>query len=226
RERTFFARWQDRYASIVRRFVASPRLPVAAYVAISLLLLFIVGKSLGTQLFPVAQTGQFQVRIRAPAGTRLERTEDIVREVDQMIREEAGEQTVRITLATVGNAPWEYPINLIFLWNGGPQDAVLLVALDTHGPVPVAALEERLRSRLAQRLPGVSSSFEAADIVSQFLTLGSATPVRVTVSGNNIADVRAFAAKIEEALRRLPMLRDVQLAEATDYPTVDVDIDR
>jgi multidrug efflux pump subunit AcrB len=41
-----------------------------------------------------------------------------------------------------------------------------------------------------------------------------------------MADVRGFAVKIETALARLPVLRDVQLAEALDYPTVDVDIDR
>jgi multidrug efflux pump subunit AcrB len=225
-EQAFFARWQDRYATIVGRFVASPRLPVAAYATVSLLVLLVVGESLGTQLFPAAQTGQFQIRIRAPAGTRLARTEDIVRQVDRIIRDEVGEQSVRITLATVGNAPWEYPINLIFLWNGGPQDAVLLAALDTHASVSVPALEERLRSKLAQRLPGVRFSFEAEDIVSQVLNLGSPTPARVTVSGANIGEVRGFTDKLEGALRRLPLMRDVQLAEALDYPTVDVDIDR
>ncbi len=225
-EETFFVRWQDRYSGLVRRFVASPRLAVGAYAAISLLALLVVGENLGTQLFPVAQSGQFQIRIRAPAGTRLERTEDIVRQVDRIIREEAGDQSVGITLATVGNAPWEYPINLIFLWNGGPQEAVLLVALDKGAALSIPALEERLRSRLAKRLPDVRFSFESADIVSQILNLGSPTPARVTVSGNNIEEVRGFAAKIETALRQIPSLRDVQLAEALDYPTVNVDIDR
>lgn len=226
KEGSFFGRWRERYSALVRLLVNAPWLAVGAYILACATVFTFVAGSLGTQLFPAARTGQFQVRIRAPAGTRLERTEDIVRQVDQTIRDEVGAQSVRITLATVGNAPWEYPINLIFLWNGGPQEAVLLVALKPGNPVAVAALEERLRRKLGERLPGVSFSFEAADVLSQVLNLGSPTPVRVTVSGSNLAQVRSFTTRIADALRRLPSLRDVQVPEAQDYPALDVNIDR
>lgn len=225
-EGSFLGRWQQRYLALVRQLIDTPSLAVGVYVAVCAVVFIFLAGSLGTQLFPAATTGQFQIRIRAPAGMRLERTEDIVRRVDQMIRDQVGAESVRITLATVGSAPWEYPINLIFLWNSGPQDALLLVALKPDNRLPVAALEERLRHKLVERLPGVSLSFEAADIVSQVLNLGSPTPVRVTVSGSNIGQVRSFTTRIAGALRRLPPLRDVQIPEALDYPTLDVDIDR
>lgn len=222
----FFARWQRRYSEVVRRIVSMSWVTVGVYAALCALVLLLIPSRLGTQLFPAGQTGQFQVRVRAPAGTRLDRTEQIVRGVDKVIRETAGPNAVRITLGTVGSPPWEYPINLIFLWNSGPQDAVLLVALDPGYHESLPLLEEKLRSRLARSFPGVRFSFEAGDIISQVLNLGSPTPVRVTISGADLAKVRSFGNRVTSALRGIESLRDVQLSEPVDYPAIDVDIDR
>jgi multidrug efflux pump subunit AcrB len=220
-----FARWQRRYSSMLHWLILRPRSVAAIYTLVSAAGLALAA-GVGTQLFPAADTGQFQLRIRAPAGTRLDRTEQIVREVDHAIRDAAGDNNVSITLATVGAAPWEYPVNLIFLWNSGPQDAVLLVALKPGAPVAIARLQERLRTDFAWRLPEVRFSFEAGDIISRVLNFGSPTPVKVTVSGNDLRQTRSFAERIQARLMALPMLRDVQLAQVLDYPSLDVRIDR
>lgn len=224
-EPSYMSRWRERYHSMLGRSVAAPGTTAAIYLLVCVVVL-VLSRLLPTELFPSADTGQFQVRIRAAAGTRLERTEQIAREVDALIRHDAGEDAVAITLTTVGNAPWQYPVNMIFLWNSGPQDAVLLVALKQRARVDVPALEERLRRELAGRFPGVRFSFEAGDIVSQILNFGSETPVKVSVSGNNLKQTREFTRKLTDKLQQVPSLRDVQIAQALDYPTLDIDIDR
>jgi multidrug efflux pump subunit AcrB len=220
-----FARLQERYARFAAGAVRRRWPLVVGYAAVSLPLLLLVGR-VGTELFPRVDTGQFQLRVRAPAGTRLEKTEEIVRDLDRAIRDEVGAQFVQITLGNVGNPPWSYPVNGIYTWNSGPQEAVLLVALEPGKRPSVAALEERLRKKLAARWPGVRFSFEAGDIVSQVLNFGAPTPINVTVSGNNLAETRAFTQKIADQLLRIPSLRDVQIPQALDYPTLDVQIDR
>lgn len=225
-ENSLFGQWQGRYAGLVEDVTASPWLVVGIYAAICAVVFALVAPNLGTQLFPSADLGQFQLRIRAPAGTRVEQTERIAREIDRAIRDEAGAGNVRITLATVGSAPWEYPVNDIFVWNAGPQDALLLVALKSTSRLPVAELEERLRRELRSRFPNLRFSFEAGDIVSQVLDLGSPTPVEITVSGNELTETRKFAERVAAALSRLPALRDVQISQALDYPTLEVNIDR
>jgi CzcA family heavy metal efflux pump len=218
----FFSRLQDRYARLASGMV-SQRWPVLlVYLAIAVPVLLLTGR-VGTELFPRVDTGQFAVRVRAPAGTRLEKTEEIVRGVDQAIREETG---VAMTLGNVGNPPWSYPVNGIYTWNSGPQEAVLLVALKPDKRPSVDALQERLRRKLSERWPNVRFSFEAGDIVSQVLNFGAPTPINVTVSGNNLAETRAFTKKIASELERVPSLRDVQIPQALDYPTLDVQIDR
>ncbi|TAK33282.1 MAG: hypothetical protein EPO40_00405 [Myxococcaceae bacterium] len=89
-----------------------------------------LASGLGTELFPRVDTGQFQLRIRAPSGTRIERTTALVRAVEQTVREEVGPGRVHMTLANVGNPPWTYPVNAIYTFNAGPHEAVLLVALE------------------------------------------------------------------------------------------------
>jgi multidrug efflux pump subunit AcrB len=87
-------------------------------------------------------------------------------------------------------------------------------------------MSERLRSRLAEALPNVTVSFEAGDIVNQVLSAGSPTPVEVAVQGPSLADDRIHVAKVRAELAKLPFLRDLQLAQPQDYPTLQINIDR
>src|SRR5207245_4770948 len=109
--------------------------------------------------------------------------------------------------------------------NSGPHEAVLLVALWPGRRASIAVLEERLRRRLAARLPDVRFSFEAGDIVSQVLNYGAPTPINVTVSAKSLQEGRRFAERVRHQLARVPSLRDVQIPIALDYPTLDVQID-
>jgi CzcA family heavy metal efflux pump len=220
-----FERVQERYGRFAAGVVRLRWPVVLVYVVACVPLLLLTGR-VGTELFPRVDTGQFQLRVRAPAGTRLEKTEEIVRDVDQAIREEVGAPMVQMTLGNVGNPPWSYPVNAVYTWNAGPQEAVLLVSLRPGKRPSVEALQERLRKKLAERWPGVRFSFEAGDIVSQVLNFGAPTPIHVTVSGANLGETRAFTQKLAAELSRLPGLRDVQIPQALDYPTLDVQIDR
>jgi multidrug efflux pump subunit AcrB len=213
------------YARLVDRSVRARWRAAALYVLLCAPAL-LAWRTLGTELFPRVDTGQFQLRIRAPAGTRLERTVDIVRGVDAKIREAAGPEHVRMTLANIGNPAWTYPVNAVYTFNSGPQDAVLLVQLQGEGRPRLEALEEQLRRTLSVAWPNVRFSFEAGDIVSQVLSFGAPTPIQVTVSGKSLTDSRHFAERVAKALEGLPQLRDVQLPLALDYPTLDVRIDR
>ena len=71
-----------------------------------------------------------------------------------------------------------------------------------------------------------SFGFEPGDIVSTVMTFGSPTPVEVVVAGPERDTVRAHALKVLAEMKKIPSLRDVQLYQQLDYPTVRVDIDR
>jgi multidrug efflux pump subunit AcrB len=217
-------RIRDNYARLAARLVRWRWLAAPVYLALVIPIVWFVAGGLPTQLFPRSDNGQMQLRIRAPAGTRLERTEEIVRSIDEAVRAESGNQ-VELTLANIGNPPWSYPVNGVYVWNAGPQEGLMLVSLKPGAPsVPV--LEDRLRARLSREMPDVRVSFEAGDIVSQVLDFGAPTPIDVSVTGTKLADDRAFAEKLRAALEKEQRLRDVQIRQALDYPTLDVTVDR
>jgi len=221
-----FSRVQDWYGERVKRALSFRWQLAACYLAIVSICFFLVGRRLGTDLFPTVDTGQFQLRLRAPTGTRVERTEAVALKALDAIRAEAGPENVAITLAFVGAQPPSYPINSIYLWTSGPQEAVLLIALKAGSHVHVAEFQERLRQKLPAVLPGTAISFEAGDIVSQILNFGAPTPIEVGMNGPNLDANRAFAEKVKAEMQRIPALRDIQFGQPLDYPTVDIKVDR
>ncbi|HEV2208211.1 MAG TPA: efflux RND transporter permease subunit [Verrucomicrobiae bacterium] len=221
-----FARFQQKYGALAQKLVGARWAVVGVYLAASALIIVVVGRTIGTEIFPKVDVGQIQLRLRAPAGTQLDGTEAIALHTLDLIKQEVGPKNVELTLGFLGVHSSAYPINFIYLWNGGPQEGVLQVQLKPGTPIHVEQLKERLRKVFAEKLPGVSFSFEPSDIVSRVMSLGSPTPIEIAVAGRNLADDRAFAERIKSALAHIPSLRDLQFGQALDYPTVAVNVDR
>ena len=200
------------------------RWPVAGLylVATGALLWFLI-PTLGTELFPAADAGQFKLRLRAPTGTRIERTEELALQALKLMQREV---PVEISSTFIGVQPASYPINTIFLWTSGPHEAVFQVALKPEATLRGEPLKERLRAVFAKELPQVQVSFEVGDIVSDVMSFGSPTPIEVAIQGPSLPTNRAHAEKVLAELKKLPFLRDLQFAQPLDYPTVDVQIDR
>lgn len=225
-ERGFLGAIRRTYDRYLQTALKLRWLVVGAYGVAALILLLIFLPKIGVELFPQTDPPQFQVRLRAPTGTRIERTELMALKALDVIRKEIGPDNIEITTSFIGVQPASYPINTIFLWTSGPHEAVLTVALKPVARKDSAALRERLRNKLHQALPGVSVSFEAGDIVNQVMSFGSPTPVEVAIQGPSLADDRAHATKVYAELAKLKFLRDLQYAQPQDYPTLEINIDR
>jgi multidrug efflux pump subunit AcrB len=231
------ARLQDGYACLLRGVVRVRGLLLAAYLAVAVLLAgwwWIGHPGLGTEIFPKVDSGQFQLRVQAPDGTLLEDTEALAKDVlEEIAREAGGARNVDISVSLVGTASYNYPINAIYLWTAGSQEAVLRVALKRDSGIRLEEFKNRLREKLrkmqrrqAPAMRDVKLQFEAGDIVEQVMSFGSPTPVQVTVNGPNLAENRAYAEKVRQHLRQIPSLCDLQYEQSLDYPTIEVHVDR
>lgn len=221
-----FARFQAAYARLLEKIVRRRRTALIAYLLGAAGLTLLVGSRLGTEIFPQIDTGQFQLRLRAPTGTYIDPMEQITLKTLDVIRNEVGPQNVDISLAFVGVHPTSYSINTIYLWSGGPHEAVLNVQLKPGSGIRIAELQETLRRKLPEVLPKVTFSFEPGDIVSRVMSFGSPTPVEVAAAGPDLDKSRAYAERLRERLAQIPLLRDLQYGQTFDYPTVRVDVDR
>jgi multidrug efflux pump subunit AcrB len=246
--RGFFARFQERYVRVLQRMIRYRWRLVGSYLAVSVVTLLLAGSRLGREIFPTIDTGQFLLRLRAPTGTRIERTEEIAKQALDIIAETAGPDTVEATVGYVGVTPPTFPNQSVYLWTSGPEEAVLRVALKENSGVRVEELKSRLRRELpekvgswleqkslregltpdqaSQRRHGLRFSFGPADIVNEVMSFGSPTPVELVIHGPRLNDDLAYAQKVRAELAKVPALRDLQFGQSQDYPTVEVTMDR
>lgn len=212
----------ERYLGVTLRF----RWPlVIGYMGVAIGLVFLLLPRIGTEIFPDVNAPLLRIRLRAPTGTRIEETERIALKAIDVIHRELGSNNIDVTSDYVGVVPSSYPVNLIHLFTSGPHEAIIQVALKSDSPRG-EIVREKLRARLRAELPDSSVSFEAADIVSQVMSFGSPTPIEVAVQGISLQDDYAFVKKVQAQLAQLSFLRDVQIAQAADFPTIDINVDR
>ena len=116
--RTLFERTIDAYGRALSRVVRWRWVVVPAYLALAAVVIVGVGRGLGLEIFPKVDAGRFQLRMRAPTGTRIEETEKLALEVLETIRDEVGADDVEISVGYVGLIPSSYPINAIYPVDG------------------------------------------------------------------------------------------------------------
>jgi len=221
-----FERFRRGYEGMLARIVRFRWGLLTAYLAACGTIIWGLGSRLGTEIFPTIDTGQFRLRIRAPDGTDIDRTEQIVLKALKVVGDAAGADNVRTSLGYLGTIGSSYPVNAVYQWMRGPEDAVVWVALKQESGIQVEQLKETLRGKLTEAIPGVQFSFEPADIINEVMSFGSPTPVDVAVSGPNFAETRPYATKLMEELGKLPGVRDLQIVQSLDYPMVQVNVDR
>ncbi|MFM8892119.1 MAG: efflux RND transporter permease subunit [Planctomycetia bacterium] len=221
-----FERVRRAYGAFLTKLVAARWVLAGAYVAVAGAAIVGVGPRLGREIFPLVDAGQFRLRMRAPDGTQIARTERYALDVIDLVKQEAGAENVGLTLGYVGMIHSNFPVNAVYQWSRGPEEAILYVDLRKGADIGVESLKERLRARVAENLPELRVSFEPSDIVNEVMSFGAPTPIEIAISGPSMGDSRRHAEAIREELAAIDSLRDIQFGQSLDYPTIRVDIDR
>jgi multidrug efflux pump subunit AcrB len=178
---------------------------------------------LATEFFPKVDAGQFILNIAVPEGTRVEKTESIVAEIETLIRQEIPETELDQIVANLG-LPHGWMV--LFTPVNGPHQGFLLVSLTREHRLRTDEIIARLRSRLAQGFPGLKFSFQTGGIVSDVLNFGLPAPIDIKVSGPKLAEVAEAAARIRTVAARIPGTADVQVRQGMDYPELHLDVNR
>ncbi len=221
-----FDRFRRRFQAILERAMEFPKLLLGAYAIVAVLIIMLVGPRLAEEIFPSSASTQFRLRIDAPDGTRVAVTEAMTQKVLAAITREAGASNLDLTLGYVGTQPSSYPINSVFLWTSGPQQAIINVGLKPGASISLRSLEESLRQKLPQEFPGTHFSFDPGDLISQILNFGAPSSAEVAITGPQYADVQSYANRVRQELVKVKELRDVEFEEPLRYPAVNVHVNR
>lgn len=219
-----FARFRASYRDALAGLLEQPRAFAALFLTFCLGSLLLIPQ-LGQDFFPSVDAGQFRLHLRSRSGMRIEETAKLVDEVEQVIRDEipAGElagMLDNIGIPTSGIALSYSNSGLI-----GTGDADILVSLrPAHAPTPEYV--RRLRVRLNRDFPGTTFYFLPADIVSQTLNFGLPAPFNIQIAGRDQAKNREIAARLAEAVRKIPGAVDVRVQQPADQPKLRFAVDR
>lgn len=221
-----FEKVRARYLRFLERMMPYRKPIVFAYLIVVCLLSGLLITHIGKDVLPKVNGGQFQVRMRAPEGTRIERTEIKTVELLNVINDVVGKKNVSITSAFVGLHPQLFSTAPLFLWMSGPHEAVLQVALKEGYKPDLDELKDKIRKEMARRDSSVKLSFEPIEMTDKILSQGSPTPIEVRFSGRDKKLNELYANKVVRALKKIPYLRDVQIGQSIHYPALDINIDR
>ena len=214
------------YERLLRKIVSLRLALVVGYLAACALVIWAIGPRLGMEIFPTIDTGEFRMRLRAPDGTHFARTEQIALKALHIVEDTVGKENVEHSVGYVGGIASSYPINAVFQWMRGPEEAILRVGLKRDSGIAIEPPKETLRKKFTEQLPDVRYSFEPSDIVNEIMSFGSPTSVEVSVNGKNFEQNLAYAKRVREELSKIASLRDLQYGQSLDYPTIEVNVDR
>jgi len=181
--------------------------------------------SIGKDLMPRVNTGEFQLRIKEPDGTRLEVTErklhDVLDVVDRLV-----DGHVAITSAFVGPVPTNFGSSNLYVFNSGTHEGILQVNLEENYKVNIEDLKDAIRKKIAERMPEMKISFEPIDLTEKIMSQGASTPIEVRVAGRDMKQIGGYAERLVDRLQKVSFLRDVQIAQPLKFPVINISVDR
>ena len=224
-ENDFFQRLKKKLASRLGKWMPNRKLIVLIYLLVSVGAAAFFYVIIGKDLLPKTNNGQLQLRIREPDGTRLEVTERVTQDVLGIIDSIVHHQ-VAISSAYVGLVPSNFGTSNLYIFNSGTHESVIQIDLNANYTVKLDDLKEELRKTILQHYPSIKISFEPIELTEKIMAQGASTPIEVRVAGKNMADIKSYATKLVEKLKSISFLRDVQIAQPLNFPTIEITVDR
>jgi multidrug efflux pump subunit AcrB len=221
----FFEKIKSSFVGIINRLMPGKKLWVPLYLVVVIVLAgggFVI---IGKDMMPKLNNGQFQIRLKEPQGTRLERTEDKFKQVLQIISKTVNNH-VKITSGYIGLVPSSFGSSNLYVFNTGTQEAVLQVNLDDEYHINMDELKDALRKNIAQTIPEMAITFEPIDMTEKIMSQGANSPIEVQVAGKDLQQIKTYAGKVVAKLKQIPYLRDIQINQPLDYPVISITLDR
>ncbi|MBW8051142.1 MAG: efflux RND transporter permease subunit [Cytophagales bacterium] len=217
----FIDRLRNRYERSLMKALDHKWKVLGGIAALFIFSLFLM-KNLGYELFPQSDVGQMEILVRMETGTPLNKAEQTIAEMEQVVRDELGADLHQL----ISNIGIFYDLPAAYTPNSGTQDAFIGVQLKEGHAVSTFEYASRLREKMHEKFPGIEVSFNTGGLITAALNEGKPAPVDVQIIGNDLKVLRQIAERLQDTIAAIPATRDVRILQRIDQPTKDIDIDR
>jgi multidrug efflux pump subunit AcrB len=184
---------------------------------------FVPFPQLGRSFFPRTDAGQFVIDLKAPSGTRLAVTENEVAKVEELIRQTVSPGDFGMIVSNIGTTP---DFSAIYTTNSAMHTAFVQVSLKDGHKTGSYEYMARVKQKLRERMPELTTYFQSGGLVDAVLNLGLPAPIDVQVSGSDMVSSYRTALELSSEIRKLPGVADVYTPQDIDYPALRLDVDR
>jgi multidrug efflux pump subunit AcrB len=217
-----FEKMLDFYERWVRRALERPREVVAGFIVFFLLCL-LLSPFIGVAFFPRTDAGQFVISVKAPTGTRIELTENYIKQVEAIVRQVVKKEDLNTIVSNIGVTP---DLSALFTPNSGMHTAVIQVGLKEDHKVSSFVYMREVRQRIASEIPQLRTYFQSGGLVDSVLNQGMPAPIDIQVSGMDLKTDDRIAQDLAARIKSLSDVSDVYIPQDMDYPSLQVNVNR
>jgi multidrug efflux pump subunit AcrB len=182
--------------------------------------------SLRRDFFPEVDAGAFEMYIRANSGTRIEVTEQWIKEVEDFVKENIDEEDLQLILSELGvTADW----SAAYTPNSGPMDAVVKIQLSAERHHSAQEYVHKLRTAFNSNPKfnkDLEFAFDAGGMVRSAMNEGKSTPISIRVTGKDQKTAHAIATAIKNEVAKIGGVVDPRVIQRINYPQYVITVNR
>ncbi|HUY87466.1 MAG TPA: efflux RND transporter permease subunit, partial [Pirellulales bacterium] len=227
-----FARWEAlidqgiaAYVRVLDVVLQHRKKAVVGSAALLAAVIVLLGPHLRRDFFPEVDAGAFEIAVRAPTGTRIEHTEEMLTEVENYVRENIPKHDLQLFITEIGvTADW----SAAYTPNAGPMDAVVKVQLNPHRHHTAQHYIRELREGFAQdpKFAKLEFAFDGGGMIRGALNEGKSTPVNIRITGKDQKQVFAIGESIRQTVAGIDGVVDARVIQRMDSPAMIINVDR
>ncbi len=217
-----FNRMLHWYERAVKRVLLRPAKTLVVFLVVFICSLGLYG-FLGLSFFPQTDAGQFTINMKAASGTKLTITEQEAAKAETLIRDTVRPGDLGMILDNLGLNPG---FSSLYSPNSAMHTGFIQVALNPGHKIGSYEYIARLKKRLADNMPELSTYFSTGSLVESVVNMGAPAPIDIQIGGQDMKEDFRIAQDIASKLRASSQIADAFIPQDLDYPSLRIDVDR
>ena len=199
----------------------------AKWLVIILSVVLLVGSFLllpfiGTEFMPKTESREFTIELKLHEGTELERTEGMVKNIENILTDYLGENLETIYSQAGPSAGISGDESSVF---EGENTAEILVILKEGSTVSTESVISSI-DKLTKNIEGLEVAFKQEQSSLSSILGTSEAPVVVEVRGEDLDEIESVVNQVKEKMLGIDKLFNVQSSIENGAPEVEIKVDR
>ncbi len=177
---------------------------------------------IGTEFMPKSETREFSIDLKMPEGTQLDRTASATANIENMIREQLGEQLKNVYAQVGPNTGLTGSESDIF---EGENTANIKVVLADNSTIGSTGAIQSIGAMLGE-IPDVEINFVQDETALNSILGTDEAPFVVEIQGEELEQIEQISQQVKQIVESNPELYNIKSSLEDGSPEVEIVVDR